>query len=378
MNSLAPDRRARVAVRQTRLEDEIRERILGGHFARGARLPLRKELMREFGASSDTIQQAFHRLRQDGFVASRGKRGTFVVDRLPHEHRYGVVFPLRVSAAYPLYQRMKDQIPLVETRRDVALPFYEDVAQQHAADRLRLFRDTGHGRLGGLLFACPPAFADPDVLFERAQRPPSVAVMSTPGVDGVPAVWFDYDGFLRLALEEAARAGRKRVAILNGSLSGNFAAGKTFVARTQRLGLTVKPWWTPSLTLKDDLAAQSCMRLLLNPDQTTRPNAVIVTDDSLLEPAIAGILASGMRVPEDLLLICQSNFPAGGVGALPVVRIGFHTGKLLDTCLDLLERQGRGEKVSAFTLIPAQRESGGDASVARRRTAGTAVPARDE
>ena len=357
MSKLTPERRRRVPVRQTHLEGEIRERILSCRFGRGTRLPLRTELMREFGASSDTVQQAFHRLRLDGFVESRGKQGTFVAGRLPHEHTYGVVFPLQVSSAYPLYQRMKDQLPSLEARRGIALLTYEQVsADCSRPDWQRLSRDVRHGRLGGLLLACPPGFVDQGALFATAQRPPLVAVMSTPGSDGMPAVWFDYDAFLRLALEAAAGAGRKRVAILNGSFRPDFATQKGFVARTKRLGLAVKPWWTPGLTLKDDLAARSCLRLLLHPDQTTRPNALIVTDDSLIEPAITGILEAGLKVPEDLLLIGQSNFPEGRAGALPVTRIGFDTGRLLDTCLDLLGQQGRGESVPGYSLIPAQRE----------------------
>jgi GntR family transcriptional regulator len=56
----------------------LRDRILGGDFARGAQLPSESELMREFAVSRVTVRLALDALRSAGLVESRQGKGYFV------------------------------------------------------------------------------------------------------------------------------------------------------------------------------------------------------------------------------------------------------------------------------------------------------------
>lgn len=59
----------------------LRDRILGGEYAPGVKLPPQQELAGEFGVTLMTLRQAVSALETDGLVwAARGK-GTFVADR---------------------------------------------------------------------------------------------------------------------------------------------------------------------------------------------------------------------------------------------------------------------------------------------------------
>ena len=57
--------------------------------------------------------------------------------------------------------------------------------------------------------------------------------------------------------------------------------------------------------------------------QPERPDGLIVTDDNLLTSASEGLLAAGVRVPEEVSVVALTNFPNLVPSAVPVTRIGF-------------------------------------------------------
>src|SRR5215218_4148415 len=65
------------------MADRLREAILSGELAAGARLPSEQELMDAHGLARGTIRQAVNLLRGEGLVRTEHGRGTFVRDRPP-------------------------------------------------------------------------------------------------------------------------------------------------------------------------------------------------------------------------------------------------------------------------------------------------------
>ncbi|MBW8738616.1 MAG: GntR family transcriptional regulator [Streptomyces turgidiscabies] len=68
------------------IAETLRERIRSGGLRPGDTLPTQAVLMREFGASSLTVQKAMALLKQDGWALSRPGKGAFVA---PHDHADG-------------------------------------------------------------------------------------------------------------------------------------------------------------------------------------------------------------------------------------------------------------------------------------------------
>ena len=60
------------------IASEIRSRVVRKFYPPGGRLPTRTELESEFAASSATVQRSLDTLIKDGFIAPRGRSGTFV------------------------------------------------------------------------------------------------------------------------------------------------------------------------------------------------------------------------------------------------------------------------------------------------------------
>ncbi|MDK0521697.1 winged helix-turn-helix domain-containing protein [Streptomyces sp. ML-6] len=63
------------------IAETLRERIRSGGLRPGDALPTQAVLMREFGASSLTVQKAMVLLKQEGWAVSRPGKGAFVAHR---------------------------------------------------------------------------------------------------------------------------------------------------------------------------------------------------------------------------------------------------------------------------------------------------------
>jgi GntR family transcriptional regulator len=66
------------AAAYVQIEEELAERIRGGHLPPGARLPPERELAAQLGVSRMTVRQALGRLADRGLLVRERGRGTFV------------------------------------------------------------------------------------------------------------------------------------------------------------------------------------------------------------------------------------------------------------------------------------------------------------
>ena len=91
-------------------------------------------------------------------------------------------------------------------------------------------------------------------------------------------------------------------------------------------------------------------RLVAAQKGTGETDALIVMDDNLVEHASAGILAAGVRVPEQLDVVAHCNFPWPAPSVLPVARLGYRAAEVLDRCVDWINarREGRPLHADAF------------------------------
>ena len=71
------------AAASDRLARAIEGRIHRGSIGPGARLPTVRALAEQLDLAPNTVAKAYRRLEEDGLLEGRGRRGTFVVERLP-------------------------------------------------------------------------------------------------------------------------------------------------------------------------------------------------------------------------------------------------------------------------------------------------------
>src|SRR5205807_1358913 len=140
----------------------------------------------------------------------------------------------------------------------------------------------------------------------------------------------NWDSFFERALDHFASHGRKRLAmLLKPGMPEDW--GPTIERKTTELGLEIRPYWQQILGTA--LSVRNCLHLLVNRNQTERPDALLIGDDGWTEYAVAGLVAAGVRVPEEVEVVAHCNFPAISPGVLPFRRLGWEARQILETAV---------------------------------------------
>ena len=326
----------------------LRDKIVSGTWQPGIQLPTRTEIEGRFGAGPMTVQRALNHLAEDGFVTSRGSRGTFVTEQPPHLFRVGLVF------ASPPTEWTRNWLALDEeakksaaTSKERSFAFYYGVdGHSDSEDYLRLLRDLENRRIAGLIFSSLPFDLRNTPVLEMADLP-RVAWGSISKM-GMPAIDMDKKQWLQRALEYLNSRGRKRVAVIMPPTDDreNEWAKPIFKA-----GFETHLHWLQSVYLRDHVNARYLVQLLMRCEE--KPDALLIADDNLVERTTAGLVEAGIRVPQDLEVVAHCNYPWQPESLLPVKFLGFDARQGLAMSLESLDRQRQNQVMPPMTLVPA-------------------------
>jgi len=341
---------------RTNILDVLRGEIVGGRLKAGHRLPNRSELEARFGCSSHTVQRAMTRLIGDGFIVARGRAGTFVVEHPPHTSRYGLVFPIHLDAGHGgswarLWGTLDREAARRRRERGVDLvSYYEVLEHADTEDWRRLQADLAAHRLAGLILASPNHL--PDLKSLVAKVPCVGFVVEAWPTPKVPSVNLSQREMVGCALDYLLARRCRRVAVLGLDVMSGETAG--FIqAAIQERGLASQPHWLLGVNPRYPHWTANCVHAMLHRGRTEAPDALLVADDALLDGTLAGLMDLGLCPGRDIEVIAHANFPIAETLPWPIARVGFDIAATLDTFLDLLGRQRRGESgVPMVTTIP--------------------------
>ena len=365
MPKAIPQTVRRESVKNQTVMRDLRAQITSGHLLPGGRLPTRFELERHYGASRLTVQRALDQLVRDGFVYVQGRQATYVSKTPPHLHRVALAFPNHLHQSdewkgfWTALSQAARQLEAESAARGGALqiPFYYGVdGHTDAEDYGRLAREVEGRRLAGIIFShTPTALQGSPLLAPDVAR---VATMPGGEVAGVAAVSLDNASLIDKALEFLRARGRHRVAVLAdpGWLHEN---GEILQQSLDSHGLQSRPYWIQGVPTLARQAASNCAHLLAHSRAVEPFDGLFVADDNLVEPALAGLLASGTRVPGDVEIVTHANFPSPQPSFVPLQRVGFSAHEILRACLQSLEWQAAQNNVDSAPnlLIDAQLEA---------------------
>lgn len=346
---------ARPAVRLAEVTELLRQRIISGKLRPGDRVPTHAELMARLQVGKTTVQRAFERLAADGFIVTRGRAGTTVAARPPHLHRTALVFPyseeqlpgsrffagLRQEAARLTATVGHELVPYFGLDNWHGNPTYE-----------RLQADVESGRIGAIIYAASPGALVGSPLLENPICP-MVGIMAARNVyvPWLPAIYPDLGAGRRMALQEAVRSGRTRIGRVAPPQSLQSWLGD-FAAAANDQGLTCLPHWEQFADTTSPVTLRHAMLCLMRLPAEDRPEVLIIEDDNLVEDTVAGLVAAGVRMPQDLLLVAHGNYPCLPVSAVPVTWVGFDLATVMARGLALLQRQRNKAPAWAHEQIP--------------------------
>ncbi|MHB9132375.1 MAG: GntR family transcriptional regulator [Armatimonadota bacterium] len=349
--------------KQELIVNRLKERILTGEMQPGDRLPVRQMLIREFGVSVVTLQQAMDSLREDGFIVTRGRLGSFVADSPPHLCRYGLVFPcytMDQNHARPQWIHLAPSTRFMDAMAQEATKFSGQVEQElvcymgvdrelHTPGYQRLLSDIQSRRLAGLIFLHPNSSYTPELL--AGSGIPSIAYGSDHALPGTPAFHIDLASFIDQALDFLVAHGRRRIALLSIAAFGDEMEAYFHQAATAR-GLTTGTHSILGLDPYHPRWARNAVTILLNQAPSQRPDGLIISDDHLVPAGTQGIVEARVAVPGELAVVAHCNFVANAPSAVLVTHLGFDVTAILATCIQQLDAQRRGEAIPAVIRIP--------------------------
>lgn len=343
---------------------QLRQRIVEGGWPAGHRLPTRDELSAEFNASKITVQRAVEALIEDGLVVARGRAGTFVATSLPHLHTYGLVFASpRQEECWqwsPYYNGLVHQAAVLSQmdpgsspRSNGRIKVYYGVSDPWADTAPEgLAADLRQRRLSGLIVVRSNLGWNPS-------QPVDVPVVSLGGVDDPSqfpaAVDMPWRPWCVRAVEFLVKSRVKRVALLNNAVR-HVSEIDALAQLAASKGLIIKPQWIQGIFPNYPDWARRSVHLLVDRNSKDKPDALLITDDSLIAPASAGLVDAAVRVPRDLKVVAWSNLPSTVPGILPIVRVGFDLRLMLHMALEQIERMKMGRKVERVRSVPVMLE----------------------
>jgi DNA-binding LacI/PurR family transcriptional regulator len=341
--------------RTERIVRELRERITQGLLAPGVQLPTRIEIEQHFSASSVTVQRALQELQRDGFVTVNGRQGTFVSETPPHLTNYALVFPTLPGESRwnRFFAALNSEAPALARGlgRRISVYYSADSHSDHE-DYQRLLSDVKAHRLGGIIFASiPQLLIGTAILNEPAI--PRVAIMSPSSQFEMSQINLDRESFWNRCADYLISKGRRNLSILIPPLKK--PEYNTAIQKMTDRGFNVLPQWVQCVPREFPEAANNLSQLLFEHGRN-RPDAFFITDDNFVEHALAGLIAAGAKVPDDVEIVAHCNFPYPVPAPVPVQRLGFDANHVLHTCFDDLDKQRSGKNIPSVTRIPAQFE----------------------
>jgi DNA-binding LacI/PurR family transcriptional regulator len=308
------------------------------------RMPTRTQYQESFQLSSITVQSAIDCLIADGFVIPRGRLGTFVAERPPHLHRFGLIIPGRPEDLYfwrALVAAMRERM-----RSDSDLRIYLSVDGRRGEEERQLAEDLRCQRLAGVVLTSS-FLSDIEPLVHYPALP-QVAIMGPmsdhPRVSGLK---LDWESFIAKALDYFAARGRTRMALI-GAQGHEKEWVQSLSGKARARGIEMRAHWTHFLhPSPSSNSAQSLTHLLFHPDQRERPDCLLISDDHLVESASIGLVAAQLRVPGDIDVLGHGNFPLPSRSKVPITHLGYDAAEIIDVALSMLRemRQERRERV---------------------------------
>jgi DNA-binding LacI/PurR family transcriptional regulator len=319
----------------------LREEILSGARAPGAKLPTYDALMEQFQVTRPTVARVLDALREEGLVSEKGARGVFVAERFPHHDRYlwvtseqpgSLEWTSFMATFLDLIERGETGIPgtvvpLVGVDGRANNPAYKllcEVVEQRSAAGLLLMNSSTVYQL--------PALENPGL--------PRAAIWAPLPHAGLVSLAFD--SLITRACARLMERG-KRLAIMSPH-EPNLKAAEAALAA---LGLPENRLWPLHVAV---VGCERVTELLF--DRTDRPDAVFVTDDNLIEPLLRGLRRAKVEPKKDVYVLGHCNFPRPiGLGQ-GVEHIGFDVREIFAAAQACIEAQRAGEATPTRTVHP--------------------------
>jgi hypothetical protein len=318
----------------------LRNEILSGARAHGAKLPTYDALIEQFGVTRPTVARALKELRGEGLITVDGTRGIFVAKIFPHHNRYlwvtseqpgSIEWTSFLATILELIQKgetgiVGEVLPLVGVDGRANNPAYQVLCDA-----------VEHTSVAGLLLMNSAT----TYLLPALQAPglPRVAIWAP--LPHAALLSLDFTGLIERACGRLLQKG-KRIAVISPH-APNLDRSQEYLLKR---GFDKNRLWALHVA---PVGCERITELLFGRDD--RPDAVFVTDDNLVTPLLAGLKRAKVRVQRDVYVLAHCNWPRPIGASDGVEHIGFDVREVLVTAKECIDLQRAGDK-SPDRLVP--------------------------
>lgn len=182
------------------------------------------------------------------------------------------------------------------------LLYPESSVERHIAPLCSLLRTTG---ACGMIMLCP--VSRKELLDELAAVAPIVQCAEYNEESAQPYVGVDDVNAARMATEMLLRAGRRRIALINGPDKYKYARHRRqgYEDALRRAGIEVDPLLVANVTEMGFDSSMAVARQMLL--ATERPDAILAASDMYAAAVVKAAAITGLAIPKDLSLISFDN-----------------------------------------------------------------------
>lgn len=336
--------------------ETLRQEIVSGKYPPGAQLPVQTELTAHFGVGSSTVANALAVLGREGFVNSRRGAGCTVCTKPPHLNTIVVAVPGRYLAGshwsnyYVVVNRVVSELR-IETERPILV--FEELEDRTSQGFLELEELVRADRVAGIIFINPPAPLVGSIIMDKPGIP-RVAVSSADekSIDTSVAI---NGRFIENAVACLLALGRRNIALLTSTAGWEQDYGRHIREVLASNNVNCPPHWQIPFNINTPLTVQSVVRLLFHGQE--KPDGLIITNDNLVDDAVAGLVAEGVKIPTDLEVVAHCNFPWPPLKTFPFRRLGPDIREMLCGCLDVIDNMRQSLPAPSHLEFPAVWES---------------------
>ncbi|HEX4404027.1 MAG TPA: GntR family transcriptional regulator [Polyangia bacterium] len=310
----------------------LRNEILSGQRAPGAKLPTYDAIVELFGVTRPTVARGLRALRSEGLVTADGTRGVFVASSFPHHSRY--LWVTSEQPGTPGWSSTSAAILELIARGETGIPG-EVVALVGVDGRAnnpayqRLCEAVEHGSAAGLIVTGSATTS----LLPVLQTPGLPRVAIAESLPHARLLDVDMGALVERASARLVERGR-RVAVFSPNAAHlELARARLYARGVERRHL--------SLLHVAPVGCEILTRLLF--ERAERPDAVFVTDDSLVAPLLAGLKRGKLRARGDVFVLAHCTWPRPTGDADGIEHLGFDARELLLAAKQLIDAQRAGE-----------------------------------
>jgi DNA-binding transcriptional ArsR family regulator len=316
----------------------LRHEILSGQRAPGARLPTYDAFTEQFGVTRPTVARGMKALRSEGLVTGGGVRGVFVARTLPHHSRYLWVTSERPGAPEwsSLSAALLELIERGETgfAGEIVPLLGVDGRENNPAYRMLVEAVRCQSAAGVIVSASATTALLPAL---QAARLPTVTVGA---LDAEIAL--DVDALIDRACARLLARGT-RLAVFSPE-----------AAHLARVEASLRDFGLPKRHLTTvhvgPVGCEKVTELLF--ERADHPDAVLVADDALTAPLLAGFARARLRAGRDVRVLARCTFPFVADVADGVERLGFDAAEVLASAKERLDARREGRAASTHVVPP--------------------------